>query len=90
MTPVPEADPRFNEFVILQAQNAGLFLGQIPNPLNGEKQINLRAAKSVIESLEMLAFKTQGNLTGSEAKLLNTALDNLRPLFEAALDSASH
>jgi hypothetical protein len=87
MTPAPEADPRFNEFVILQAQNAGLFLGQIPNPHSGEKQVNLRAAKSVIDSLEMLASKTQGNLTGSEAKLLDTALDNLRPLFEAALDS---
>ena len=80
----PEADPRFNEFVILQAQNAGLFLGQIPNPHSGEKQINLRAAKSVIDSLEMLASKTCGNLTTSEQKLLTTALDNLRPLFQAA------
>jgi hypothetical protein len=84
----PEADPRFNEFIILQAQNAGLFLGQIPNPQSGEKQINLRAAKSVIDSLEMLASKTRGNLTVSEAKLLATALANLRPLFEAALASA--
>jgi Domain of unknown function (DUF1844) len=90
MTPASEADPRFNEFIILQAQNAGLFLGQIPNPHSGEKQINLRAAKSVIDSLEMLASKTQGNLTSSESKLLNTALDNLRPLFESAFDSANH
>jgi Domain of unknown function (DUF1844) len=90
MTPASEADPRFNEFIILQAQNAGLFLGQIPNPHSGEKQINLRAAKSVIDSLEMLASKTRGNLTSSESKLLNTALDNLRPLFESAFDSANH
>lgn len=81
---VPEADPRFNEFIILQAQNAGLFLGQIPSPHSGEKQINLRAAKSVIDSLEMLASKTQGNLTPSEQKLLTTALENLRPLYQAA------
>jgi len=80
------ADPRFNEFVILQAQNAGLFLGQIPNPHSGQKQINLRAAKSVIDSLEMLASKTYGNLTLSEEKLLLTALDNLRPLFDAAAE----
>ena len=88
MSAAPEADPRFNEFIILQAQNAGLFLGQIPNPHSGEKQINLRAAKSVIDSLEMLASKTRGNLATSEQKLLATALDNLRPLFQAAL--ASH
>jgi len=83
------ADPRFNEFVILQAQNAGLFLGQIPNPHNGQKQINLRAAQSVIDSLEMLSFKTYGNLTHSEEKLLSTALDNLRPLFHAAAEASN-
>ncbi len=78
------ADPRFNEFVILQAQNAGLFLGQIPNPQSGQKSINLRAAKSVIDSLEMLASKTRGNLTASEEKLLATALQNLKPLYQSA------
>lgn len=90
MPAAPDADPRFNEFIILQAQNAGLFLGQIPNPHSGEKQINLRAAKSVIDSLEMLVAKTHGNLTLTEAKLLATALDNLRPLYQSALASADH
>lgn len=90
MPSAPEADPRFNEFIILQAQNAGLFLGQIPNPHSGEKQVSLRAAKSVMDSLEMLASKTRGNLTASEEKLLTTALENLRPLFQAALASAKH
>ena len=88
MSAAPEADPRFNEFIILQAQNAGLFLGQIPNPHTGAKQINLRAARSVIDSLEMLTSKTRGNLTPSEEKLLTTALDNLRPLFQAAVTSS--
>ena len=90
MPAVPDADPRFNEFISLQAQNAGLFLGQIPNPHSGERQINLRAAKSVIDSLEMLVAKTRGNLTAAEAKLLATALDNLRPLYQSALASAGH
>ena len=83
---MPEADPRFNEFVILQAQNAGLFLGQIPNPHSGEKEVNLRAAKSVIDSLEMLETKTRGNLTATEEKLLNMAINNLRPLYLDATD----
>lgn len=85
MADFPEADPRFSEFVILQAQNAGLFLGQIPNPATGAKAVNLRAAKSVIDSLEMLASKTRGNLTASETKLLDTAIDNLKPLYQSAL-----
>ncbi|MFM2197528.1 MAG: hypothetical protein RLZZ505_960 [Verrucomicrobiota bacterium] len=84
----PEADPRFNEFVLLQAQNAGLFLGQIPNPQTGEKSVNLRAAKSVIDSLGMLRNKTAGNLTETEAKLLEMALKNLIPLYKTALDES--
>ena len=80
----PEADPRFNEFLLLQAQNAGLFLGQIPHPQSGQKMINLRAARSVLDSLEMLTSKTRGNLTASESKLLATLLDNLSPLYENA------
>ncbi len=84
----PEADPRFHEFVLLQAQNAGLFLGQIPGPQTGEKSVNLRAAKSVIDSLAMLKRKTAGNLTESEQKLLEMALKNLIPLYRTALDNS--
>ena len=83
-----EADPRFSEFLILQAQNAGLFLGLIPNPHTGQKQVSLRAAKSVIDSLEMLVAKTQGNLTPQEAKLLSAAVSNLRPLYATAAGQA--
>jgi len=83
------SDPRFSEFILLQAQNAGLFLGQIPHPLSGEPQINLRAAQSVIDSLEMLVVKTHGNLTPQEASLLNAALTNLRPLYTAAVDHSA-
>lgn len=81
---MPAADPRFHEFVILQAQNAGLFLGQIPHPATGERSVNLRAAKSVMDSLEMLESKTYGNLSQEEEKLLSMALNNLRPLYEKA------
>ena len=81
----PDSDPRFNEFILIQAQNAGLFLGQIPNPQSGEKNINLRAAKSVMDSLEMLASKTKGNLTPSESKLLEMAVKNLKPIYDQAV-----
>lgn len=81
---MPAADPRFHDFVLLQAQNAGLFLGQLPNPATGKKQVNLVAARSVIDSLEMLEQKTQGNLTAEESHLLKVALNNLRPLYDQA------
>ncbi|HEY8991175.1 MAG TPA: DUF1844 domain-containing protein [Luteolibacter sp.] len=87
MPDAPQADPRFSEFLFLQAQNAGMFLGQIPNPVTGSNQVNLRAAKSVLDSLEMLETKTRGNLTETEEKLLATALDNLRPLYLQAAEA---
>jgi hypothetical protein len=73
---------------MLQAQNAGLFLGQIPSPQTGEKSVNLRAAKSVIDSLGMLKTKTAGNLAGTEEKLLEMALKNLIPLYKTALNNS--
>lgn len=79
---MPKADQRFNDFILLQAQNAGLFLGQLPHPGDGSKRVNLPAAKSVIDSLEMLEGKTEGNLTPDEKKLLGAALANLRSLYE--------
>ena len=76
-----ENDQRFADFVILQAQNAGMFLGQVPNPTNGKLEIHLKAARSVLDSLEMLELKTTGNRTAEEDKLLQTALLNLRNLY---------
>ena len=76
-----ENDQRFADFVILQAQNAGMFLGQVPNPTNGKLEIHLKAARSVLDSLEMLELKTTGNRTPEEDKLLQTALLNLRNLY---------
>ena len=86
MPDAPQADPRFSELLFLQAQNAGMFLGQIPNPVTGQNHVNLRAAKSVLDSLEMLENKTRGNLTETEEKLLATALNNLRPLYLQATE----
>jgi hypothetical protein len=74
-------DPRFADFVMMQAQNAGMFLGQIPNPASGKPEVHLKAARSVLDSLEMLENKTSGNRTGEEDKLLQTALLHLRTLY---------
>lgn len=86
----PEAespDERFAAFVYFQAQNGGLFLGRIPNPATGETSVNIRAAKSVLDSLEMLTEKTKGNLNQAEANMLKVATENVCKLFnEVAAD----
>ncbi len=45
-----EMTQRFIEFVMMHAQNAALFLGQIPNPKTGEPEINLDLAQDVHRS----------------------------------------
>ena len=46
-----ELSQRFIEFVMMQAQNAALFLGQIPNPQTGQGEVNLELAKMFIDQL---------------------------------------
>ena len=75
-----EMTQRFIEFVMMHAQNAALFLGQIPNPKTGEAEINLELARMFIDQLEMIQEK-RGNLTNEEAMVLRNALSNLQMAF---------
>jgi hypothetical protein len=76
-----EMAQHFIEFVMMQAQNAAFFMGQIPNPQGGEPEINLELAKRFIDQLVMIRAKTRGNLTEEELKILNNAISNLQMAF---------
>ena len=76
-----ELTQRFIEFVMMQAQNAALFLGQIPNPQTGQGEVNLDLAKMFIDQLAMIQEKTRGNLTSEEATVLRNTLANLQMAF---------
>ena len=79
-----ELSQRFIEFVMMHAQNAALFLGQIPNPRTGEAEVNLDLARMFIDQLAMIQEKTRGNLTSEEAKVLSNALSNLQMAYVEA------
>jgi hypothetical protein len=76
-----ELSQRFIEFVMMHAQNAALFLGQIPNPKTGEGEVNLDLAKMFIDQLAMIQEKTRGNLTNEETTVLRNALSNLQMAY---------
>ena len=76
-----ELTQRFIEFVVMHAQNAALFLGQIPNPKTGRGEVNLDLARMFIDQLAMIQEKTRGNLTSEEAKVLSNALSNLQMAY---------
>jgi uncharacterized protein DUF1844 len=79
-----ELSQRFIEFVVMHAQNAALFLGQIPNPKTGEAEVNLDLARMFIDQLAMIQEKTRGNLTSEETKVLSNALSNLQMAYVEA------
>jgi len=76
-----ELSQRFIEFVMMHAQNAALFLGQIPNPKTGEGEVNLDLARMFIDQLAMIQEKTRGNLTNEESTVLRNALSNLQMVY---------
>jgi hypothetical protein len=83
-----ELSQRFVEFVMMHAQNAALFLGQIPNPQTGKGEVNLELAKMFIDQLGMIQEKTRGNLTNEETTVLRNALSNLQMAFVEVSQSA--
>jgi hypothetical protein len=76
-----ELSQRFIEFVMMHAQNAALFLGQIPNPKTGEGEVNLDLARMFIDQLAMIQEKTRGNLTSEESTVLRNTLSNLQMVY---------
>ena len=80
-TQTGEMTQRFIEFVMMQAQNAALFLGQIPNPQTGQGEVNLEVARMFIDQLAMIQEKTRGNLSTEEQAVLRNTLANLQMAF---------
>jgi hypothetical protein len=79
-----ELTQRFIEFVMMQAQNAALFLGQIPNPQTRRAEVNLEVARMFIDQLAMIQEKTRGNLTTEESTVLRNAISSLQMAFVEA------
>ena len=76
-----EMTQRFIEFVLMQAQNAALFLGQVPHPQGEAPEINLDLARMFIDQLVMIREKTRNNLSDEEQKVLANAISNLQMVF---------
>ena len=53
-------------------------LGKTPDQETGTVNRDLKSAKSTIDMLLMISDKTQGNLTGTEEKLLSDTIASLQ------------
>jgi len=79
-----EMAQRFIELVMMQAQQAAMFLGQLPGPDGQRLEPNLGYARMFIDQIEMLQEKTRGNLSNEETQVLSGVLSDLRLAFVQA------
>lgn len=73
---IPEAS--FSLFVSSLVTQTLISLGEMENPFSKTRNLNLDQAKFTIDTLQIIKDKTCGNLADDEAKLLETALYDLR------------
>ena len=78
MSTEPTNDDLFQGLVISLAAATMQHLGKTLNPMTNKAEKNLGAAQSTIDMLDMLAVKTQGNLSEREGKLLKSILAELK------------
>lgn len=71
----------FTEFVLNLASSALISLGQLPNPMTNKPEVDLQAAASIIDVLDMLEEKTRGNLDSNERHILQDMLTQLHLAF---------
>lgn len=68
----------FSTFILSLSTSALVHLGELPDPITNEKEVNLQLAKQTISIIEMLKEKTKGNLTKEEGSLLDNVLYDVR------------
>ena len=58
-----------------------MHLGEIPNPETQKREVNLEAAREIIDLLGQLKEKSQGNLSAEEMDFFNSLLPELQLKF---------
>ncbi|MBD3378942.1 MAG: DUF1844 domain-containing protein [Candidatus Omnitrophica bacterium] len=77
----------FTGFLSGIAAEGMMALGMIENPVTKKTEKNLGHAGSVVDLLEVIKLKTQGNRTREEDKLLDDILHQLRMAYVSFLES---
>jgi hypothetical protein len=79
-----EIEVNFLNYVMSLGYQAMIFLGEVPHPMTGKAEKNVRQAKFLIDTLLLLKDKTRGNLTPEEDNLLGSSLYELQMKYVEA------
>lgn len=73
---LPEVD--FSTFLLSLGHSVLVHLGQAAPPEGERSEVSLPLARQTIDLLQLLAEKTKGNLSGTEERLIEQLLYDLR------------
>jgi len=79
----PEAS--FAGLLLMISSTALVHLGEVPDPISGEKQPDLDQAKWAVDTLGLLKEKTEGHLSAEEEGLLDELLYDIRMRYLKAI-----
>src|SRR5436190_10350677 len=79
----------FLNFLMSIASNAASALGMMEHPVTHKREVDMELGKHWIDVLGMLQTKTAGNLSKTEATILESWLSDLRMQYVSLSDSAS-
>ena len=77
----PLPAPNLTTHLFHLASQVSMALGEVPNPMTGEKDLDLRTARFLIDIIGMLDEKTAGNRTKEEDEYVVGVLANLRMTY---------
>ena len=83
--PPAETSKAFLSLVQSLGYQALMNLGEIPNPMTQQTELNPEGAKEAIDLLIALRDKTQGNLSDDEKKMIDMLLTQLQLKFSQSV-----
>ena len=88
-TPQDPSEVTFIGFVLSLAHTAAYHFGDVADPMTGQAgQVNVAAARQIIDILTLLEQKTRGNLTAEERQLMEQLVYELQMRYVEATKTA--
>lgn len=72
----PKAD--FGFFISSLAMESLIALGDVENPMTKKTSVNLKQAEYLIDTIDIIRQKTEGNLTAQEKVFIENVLSDLK------------
>jgi hypothetical protein len=76
--PAPQPSVAFKTLIGFLARNAELILQGIPDPRTGRPMLDIESLRQIIDMIEVLKEKTEGNIAPEEVQILTDLLADLK------------